>query len=209
MAVPSLILWRPSRLSGLFEEIEIGAAGRSHDALYAEAKLAAARGRLGTKGLGASDPLHELANGPAGYFKARSKTEAQAWLGRVAGAAPMRWAKLTAEKGPALLDSTATARCAAAAYLARIAELAGDDPSPEPLLAKASKEERQEAQRVAGFAGVLRYEDAEPQFLAAALAIAMFSPEIEPGLALRGANPLEQPDLMHRVQLIVDRLRFG
>jgi hypothetical protein len=202
---------RASCVEGVFEQLIVKGAGKHREAIYADAAVSIVRGQVATKGLVELALLDELAtDSERGYAIVRTDAQAIEWEKRFAELAPSRVVALAVEKGPQLLLQTLEARNAAAKYASLLSGERDLDELHAKLFAQATSDQRKEALRLTEWPGVLRIRGAENLYRTATLAIAIFSEDVEGRVdAFVGADPLENRELMWRIQILVDRLMIG
>jgi len=201
-----LLFVRPSSVVGLFEHVLIGSAGPKREAIYADVVISIVQHRLGTKGLCELHLVEEVAaDKERGWTVMRTLEESREWARKLADVAPRAAAALAAEKGPALLARTVTARAAVEAYLKQLPDAADLNVLTTWLLGRLGGDGVALARRLADGPGVLQNAGAEPLYEVACLAIVLFEVGSQ-GLAEAKLDPLEDEGLMWRIQLLVDRL---
>ena len=199
-------LVRPSTLDGLFEQIVIDAAGRSGEAIGCDVAISVVRSQLGTKGMCEMETLAELAtDAERGVAIIQTAGQAQEWEKGVARIAPTAARALAQREGAALLARTARARAAVEAHLTKL-PVAGDlDVLKTWLLGRLELDGLNVARRLAKSPGVLQKAGAESRYEVACSAIVLFEVRSQ-DLADAKLDPLENRELMWRIQLLADRL---
>jgi hypothetical protein len=193
-------------VDGLYEHVVIGSAGREGDAVYANVAISIVQHRLGTKGMCELRLVEEVAgDAERGWTVIRTVDGSREWAQRVAEVAPRAATALAAEKGPALLARTAAARAAVEGYLKKLPDVADLEALKSWLLGRLEGDRVALARRLADGPGVLVKAGAELLYVVACLAIVLF--EIgNSSLSQVSFDPLEDRELMWRIQLLVDRL---
>lgn len=199
-------LVRPSILDGLFEQIVVDGAGKSGEAVGCDVAISVVRSQLGTKGMCELELLDELATDPErGWAIVQTTEQAHEWERRVAEIAPAAARALARRQGPALLARTARARAAVDAHLTKLPDAADLDALKTWLLGHLETDGVALGHRLADGPGVLQKAGAELLYEVACLAITLFEVRSQ-GLAEARLDPLEDRELMWRIQLLVDRL---
>lgn len=200
---------RATSIKDLFEQIWVIAQGKKGEAVYANLAVSVVKGRA-TKGLVEIDLLMEMAGVPdRGWTIISSIDEAKLWEKQLAEVAPSRASKLAEEKGPELLERTASARNSVDRYFHFLEEHAGDlDELEEWMMRKASSSTMKRSEQLAEWPGVLQVSGWDQVYRIATLAIVSFAHEVEAQAdELVSADPLENPELMWRIQILADRLK--
>lgn len=199
-------LVRPSTVNGLYEHVVIGSAGREGDAIYANVVISIVHHSLGTKGMGELRLVEEVAaDAERGWTVMRTVEESRQWAQKLAEVAPRAVSALATDKGPALLARTAAARAAVGAHLKQLPDTADLDALKTWLLGRLDADGPALARRLAEGPGVLQKAGAELLYEVACLAIVLFEVRGQ-GSADAKLDPLEDRELMWRIQLLVDRL---
>ena len=201
-------LVRASHLPDLFDQVWVDSAGQGGEAVSAYIGVSVVRGQGGTKGLVELTPLAEIAGVPErGYTLITKKNQTLEWEGRLAAVAGVRAKEFADAKGQGLLASTAAARSAAARYFGWLDAGSESNGSYARLRDRATPEHIEKARRLARWPGVLRFEEGHALYDLAALCLVLFEETVE---GTRGhfcsADPLENSDVMWRIQLLVDLL---
>jgi len=199
-------LVRPSTLDGLFEHIEISGAGKSGEALGCDLAVSVVGGQLGTKGMCELELLAELATDPErGVTIVQTAEQAQDWERRVVEIAPPGVRALAQREGPALLARTARARAAVQAHLKQLPDTHDLDVLKRLLLGRLEPQRADVARRLAGRPGVLQKAGAELLYDVACMAIVLFEVGNQASAEVK-LDPLEDRELMWRIQLLVDHI---
>lgn len=199
---------RPGRTEGLFEHVLVDGAGKHGDAVVASAGVAVVEGRTATKGLIELETIVDLPGvASRGHARIETKEEAIRWEENLARVAPQHVAALADRKGAALLEATAVVREVTAKYAVFLP--AGLDATAlrRWLEEQIRPQERAEAQRLAGWPGVLRFEGGEQLYGIASLALVAFAERVEKRQApFQSTDPLEDQALMWRIQVLADTI---
>jgi hypothetical protein len=198
---------RASSALELFELVTIAGAARGHQAFGSSIGISVVRGETATKGLTLLECKTPRGN-EAGWFEPRSRDEAQQWLKEVAVAAPALTVKMIAEHGLNLLADTGEARAAADAYL-RLGFLLERslETSIADLRKRATTEQVNLAERLVTSSSIMKLENGEQIYIAAALSMVVFGDEVEGrSTPFDVKAPVMDRPLVWRIQLLADRL---
>jgi hypothetical protein len=208
----SFALVRVGEHPELFEWIRIDTAGKRHEAVFAYVSVCIAKW-IGIKGIMESMPFLELGEDrERGWTIIESDEKAREWEQKLIGHAPGAVVQFAAEHGPALLESTRAARLAVHQYLQRLSVEDCATSALASLRQNVGDTTRDEADRLMNWAAVQQIPDHPELYELACLCLLRFSSEVEgQGITYFGQDPLENSQLMWRIQLLVDRLfsRFG
>jgi hypothetical protein len=196
----SIIMCRASDVPDLYEWLEVIGQGKAGEAVYGHVGVSVVGGRNATRGLIEERSLTELAtDSGAGWTILHSKEETVAWERKFSELAPSQAQAMVQGKGASLLARTSEARKSVERYLESLPKGLKDlDMLLAHLKGQASASLLDKAVRWAEWPGVLQVDKWEGYYLAAALLIAQDYPD---------ADPLEDFQLMSRIQILVDRLR--
>ncbi len=196
--------WHPE----LYELINIQCGGKRGESVSATVRVTTSRGRAGWGDKSDRILVMELASDKQrGTSIINTSEEAVQWERQCAAVAPARAAELARRIGPAILNGTAEARAAANEYLRRLLRASDPIDPASALCDRATEGQVEEAVRIARSPVVVHIPDGLPLYTTAALAIVLFGDEVEKRpRPFWGAVPLENNDLMMRLQLIVDRM---
>jgi hypothetical protein len=196
---------RPSTVVGLFEQIVIGSAGSEGEAIYANAAVSVVQHRLGTKGMCELRLIEEVATDQdRGWTVTRTIEESREWTRKLLGVAPHAASALATEKGSALLARTTAARAAVDAHLKQLPGATGLDELKTWLHERLDADGIALAHGLAEWPGVLQKTGAELLYEVACLTIVCF--EVGRAPSQSNLDPLEDRELMWRIQLLVDHL---
>jgi hypothetical protein len=198
---------RPDQRPELYQWIIVNCAGKNGEAVVGKVAVALTTHK-GLKGLMKSQLLFEIAQvKERGWTKIYEAAEARAWEREFVAIAPRRAVELAAEAGAELLETTKSARNAAHAYLEHL-DLS--KPVPELLneaISRVDSRRLAEAQKLAEAPAVLQVFGAQDIYLLACLCILEYEEEVEDvGTSFYGQKPIQNKQLMWRIQLIADRL---
>ena len=132
---------------------------------------------------------------------------AKEWEAQLAQIAPKRTAEMAADVGPGVLSRTASARAAVEKYLSLLSNTEVIDTQLRHLQQQTARSVVADAERLVEWPGVLQVAGAEAQYSLAALHILHFQRQVEGAVeSFIGSDPLENDQLMWRVQLLADAL---
>ena len=190
----------------LFELVIVGWAGEGGKTVFADAAVSVLRG-WPTKGLIETEQVTEIDDDHEHRWSViGTRAEAENWELRLASLAPDRCKELAAREGPGLLQRTQQAREAAQKYLSQLPMLGSPEQAAEWLGNQCTADERTEADRLLKWPGVLQIEGGELLYAVAALLVVRFSDEVEGGVPGGLPDPIQNVELMWRLQLLRDRL---
>ncbi|MBI3723852.1 RHS repeat-associated core domain-containing protein, partial [bacterium] len=187
--------------------ISCGKQERRGDSAYAVVWVTVVREQCSTKGLVEDRLVKEIAAEKSGWTFFPTTEAAKAWERRLASIAPKMARDLAVEKGPEVLERTAAARDAVARYLRFLGGFESPWQARAALSTDMSDADQREAARLAEFAGVLKVRGAGDQYAAACTAIVKHAATVEETpMPFRGVSPLDERNLMWRIQLLTDAL---
>lgn len=201
---------RTASQSHLFEWIIVDCAGRQHEAVVGSIATSVTKCIL-TKGLMEMRLLDEIAGiEERGWTIVDSIRHAKEWEAQLAKVAPMRSAEMATEVGPDILERTKLARIAVGKYLGSLTHMEDVDIQLKLLRGQAKQYIVADAERLANWPGVLQVAGAEAQYLLATLCVLYFQRHVEDeSFTFMGSDPLENDQLMWRIQLLADNFLAG
>jgi hypothetical protein len=195
-------------MDGLFESVLMGSAGQRGEAVFADVAVSVVSS-WATKGLIEIEQVREINSEPDdGWSIIETVTAAKMWEERLANIAPARCERLASNVGAALLERTKNARRAVEAYLSHLPPAAPRQEAVKVLRSYCSEDQRTAVDRLRNWPGVLQVEGEEPSYEIAALLIVFFADAVEGGVPGGLADPLQNVELMWRLQLLRDRLAW-
>ncbi len=196
---------RPDSQPKLSQWIIVDCAGRQHEAVVGSIATSVTK-RISIKGLMEMRLLDEIAEvEERGWTIVDSTEKAKEWEVQLARVAPLRAAEMAAEIGPEILDRTESARIAVGKYLGCLIDTADAGTQLQFLREQAEQSIVADAERLANWPGVLQVAGAEDQYLLATLCVLHFQRHVEnPLCSFIGSDPLENDQLMWRIQLLAD-----
>ena len=203
----AFVLLREDLVPDLFQWIWVNASGKRGEAVFAYAAVSVAKW-IAFKGLMDLRPMIELGENPErGTTIIETDVKAQAWERKLIEYAPQEVSRFAAERGSALLETTKTARRSVAEYLKRV-DLS--DSAARALLTMwdgADETTCTEADRLMNWTAMQQIRGRETLYEMACLWVLRYSSEVDGAcVSYFGQDPLENTDLMWRIQLIVDKL---
>lgn len=195
---------RSSERADLFEQLIVKSVGRHAEAVFANAAVSVVSGPMWTKGMVEMVLIDEVAtNQERGWTEFHDEREIITWERQLAEVGPGRTRELAVTRGPKLLERTEEARRIVESVLSLLPPQAELGQLLMWLRERASDADQAEARRLSCSAGVMRLHDAEELYLVAGMALRTLSPVASDGIQ---ADPMNNPQLMWQIQLLVDRL---
>jgi hypothetical protein len=187
----------------LYEQLIVKSVGKYGEAVFANAAVSIVSGPMATKGMVEMHLLEELATDQErGWAVIESEKQITKWEQQLAEVGPRRARELALRKGYELLNRTESARRVVGSILVALPPPTDLDALYRWLQERTPEAERAEAARLAQWAGVMRLRGGEIVYHVAALALETLV-HLESDL---GRDPIENPELMWQIQLLVDRL---
>jgi hypothetical protein len=198
---------RPSQFPELFEQIQIGSAGRKGEVAYVRARISIIRGPDGFEGLANEELLLELASDQErGWFDFKKPEDAVEWERRIASVAPGRAAELATRMGATLLSLTEQIRSLAGRYASNLRETtteANQDFLEFQLSQIATPEQNREATHLAESFS----DPGDSSYQVGALTLMLFSEKVEGNSKLYfKRSACDDPELHKLFVILVDRI---
>lgn len=215
----SFELVRVSKTPALYEAVMVSSQGKRGEAVSATigisvTKLVMTKGLVETRLLMEVADVKELVDEYGFWVPGRGQAiietteRAKQWEEQLASVASERAAEMAADVGPELLERTKSARNAVGKYLECLSDIKEVGNQLRCLRQQAERPIVAEAERLANWPGVLQEVGTEEVYLMATLCILHFQHHVENTTgSFIGCDPLENEQLMWRIQLLVDKLR--